>query len=418
VHCADAAEPDLPRAAEADAAGRLALAIPDDLDAGCWNAVLARGCAQRSIPLHALRPEVEPGRFAAWFDLGPVRTRRSATYAAEEGGLRVLDVTPLNALGGTFVRFSAEGAADPGRLAEALERLGARPELRQRALLYRGKSVEDSAGWGARRIGAARLGAPARPADVRVALIDTAAEGIADEHARDFTGFEPAAGLHATALAGIVAEIAPRAKLRSFAACRDEPGGTAARCWSTPLVRALDAALAARVRIALLGFHGPEDPSVARALDRAAKSGMLLIAPADDSGDERPPGFPASHPAVLGVTAVDREGDVFAPAARGEAIDLAAPGVDLPTRIPGSPAMQPLSGNALAAATAAGAAALLLERWPRATNAALRETLARSAVDLGAAGRDPVYGDGLIDVCAAARALAGDKGGDPCPELP
>jgi subtilisin family serine protease len=214
----------------------------------------------------------------------------------------------------------------------------------------------------------------------------------------------------------VIAQIAPAAKLASFAACRDEPGGASARCWSSALVRALDAAVAARIRIALLGWRGPEDVQVARALERAAKAGVLLIAPVGDSGDERAPAFPASHPDVLGVTAVDRQRAVFAPAARGEAVELAAPGVDVQSSVPDAQSSRSLSGSPLAAAHAAGVAALLLELSPRANAARLREVLVASAVDLGEAGRDPVFGHGLIDACAAARALVVAGSEDPCPE--
>jgi hypothetical protein len=418
MDCEGTAEPDLPLASGPDASGRVMLDVPDGLDAACWDVALGRGCAQRRIPLHQLRAEHEPGRFGAWLDTGPVRARRAAEAAAGTSGLRVLDSTPLVNLGGSLVRLAVDEGADPALVQAALAKLKAQPELRHRAIVYRG-SAGSEPGWGARRIGADRLQLPARVAATRIALVDSAVSDALGELAgrialaRDLSGREPAAGLHGTALAGILA-VAGQPKLLSLAACRDEPGGDAARCWSSSLVRALDAAVGEKARVALLGWSGPEDALVARALDRAAERGVLLIAGVGDTGDERSPAFPASHPAVLGTTAVDRDGRVFGPAARGTAVDLAAPGVDVPVSAPAWTGTQPLSGSALAAAHVASAAALLVQLAPRATSQKLRESMTSTAVDLGEPGSDPVFGAGLVDVCAAARALLGSTKEDPC----
>jgi hypothetical protein len=419
--CDDTAEPDPPRAASPDASGRVALDVPDGLDAGCWEIALARGCAQRRIPLHQLRTEREPGRFSVWLDTGPVRARRAAENAGR-GALRVLDSTPLSNLGGSLVRLALEQGADPAAVEAALEKLKAQPELRHRAIVYRGRDAGE-VDWPAQRSGSARLRIPARPVTTRIALLDSAIAGdrpeLADHTAleRDFSGREPAAGLHGTVLASALAPTGGL-KLLSLAACRDEPGGEAARCWTSALVRALDAAVGEKARIAVLAWNGPEDVLVARALEHAEKRGVLFLAGVGDAGDERSPSFPASHPAVLGVTALDREDRVFAPAARGEAVALAAPGVDVPAQTPASDRLLPLSGSALAAAHAGGVAARLLELAPRATSARLREALTATALDLGEAGRDPVFGAGRLDACAAARALLGGEAEDPCPAEP
>jgi subtilisin family serine protease len=423
LDCTGTAEPDAPLAVAQAGSSRLVLDVPDALDAGCWEVAIARGCARRRIPLHVLRPEREPDRFVAWFDLGPVRSRNAARRE-ESAGLRVLEVAPLSSLGGTLVRLALEPDADPALADEALARLSAQPELRQRAAVYRGNPGAEP-GWGARRIGADRLRTSRRGKAVTLALIDTGAPAERVRQSRDFTGREPAVGVHGAALAGIAAAgdepAAPAASLVSLAACRAEPGGTAARCWSSALVRALDAALAARARIALLGWNGPEDALVARALERAARRGLLLVAPVGDAGDERSPAFPASHPDVLGVTAIDVEGGAFRLAARGEHVQLAAPGVDVRVALPGSDEPVALSGSALAAAHVAGAAARLLELAPRVTSRALRETLVATAADLGEPGRDPVFGAGQVDVCSAARALLSKKTEtqeDPCSAQP
>jgi len=415
VDCEGTPEPGLPIGASREVSGRLAVDVPSALDAGCWEIELVRGCAQRRIPLHALRAELEADRYLAWLDTGPVRARRRAENAARDGGLRVLEAVPLMALGGTLVRLATgEEPVDREAMREAALQLEVQPEYRQRESLFVGARAAEAESWAAQALDAQRLQEGVLGKGVRVALIGTAPGGEAT--AADFTGFEPATGFGGQVLAGVLAGLAPRAELRAFAACRDEPGLTSARCWSSALVRALDAALAAKVRIALLTWTGPEDRQVGRALERAARAGMLLLAPVGDRGDERTPAFPATHPDVIGVTAIDRDRAAFRSAPSGEGVDLAAPGVDLALVIPGSAEPRLVSGSALAAAHAAGVAALLLELAPRTKAAELRDRLSASARDLGEPGRDPVYGDGMLDACAAARALAGEGGEDPCPE--
>lgn len=65
----------------------------------------------------------------------------------------------------------------------------------------------------------------------------------------------------------------------------------------------------------------------------------------------------------------------------------------------------PFFGTSAAAPHVAGIAALLAGGFPDSTPAQVRASLTASAVDLGAAGRDPVFGAGRVDAIAAARRL-------------
>src|SRR5262249_47198509 len=152
-----------------------------------------------------------PGRFAVWLDTPPQRARTAVKREADANGLRVLESIPLAVLGGTLVRLALADGADPLVAQQALERLGATPELRQRAILFRGARAEP--GWSARRIGAEFLHASAHGDDVPIALIDSA---LPAQHpdlnppaktSRDFTGYEPAPGMHGTALGGVIAAL-------------------------------------------------------------------------------------------------------------------------------------------------------------------------------------------------------------------
>ena len=64
------------------------------------------------------------------------------------------------------------------------------------------------------------------------------------------------------------------------------------------------------------------------------------------------------------------------------------------------------SGTSFSAAYVSGVAALLLERDPALRPADVRATLMRTARDLGAPGRDDLFGAGEADAFAAVSAVA------------
>lgn len=74
------------------------------------------------------------------------------------------------------------------------------------------------------------------------------------------------------------------------------------------------------------------------------------------------------------------------------------------------------SGTSMAAPHVAGAAAFLWTIAPTATPNAVLNALTTTAIDLGNPGQDPVFGNGLIDLHAAARLLAPGAFSEPLPE--
>ncbi len=86
--------------------------------------------------------------------------------------------------------------------------------------------------------------------------------------------------------------------------------------------------------------------------------------------------------------------------------DLTAPGTAIATLDRGG-LTQTASGTSVAAPHAAGALALLLAARPGLTPAEQAALLTGTAVDLGAAGPDDVYGVGRLDIAAAYAALPG-----------
>ncbi|MDQ3286955.1 MAG: S8 family serine peptidase [Pseudomonadota bacterium] len=76
-----------------------------------------------------------------------------------------------------------------------------------------------------------------------------------------------------------------------------------------------------------------------------------------------------------------------------------------------------LDGTSMATPHVSGAAAVIWSADPTATNTQVRDAIYSTALDLGSAGRDNSYGNGLVQTFDATEALLGGGGGtDPDPE--
>jgi hypothetical protein len=204
---------------------------------------------------------------------------------------------------------------------------------------------------------------------------------------------------HATALALLLVGQAPTpgllpgARLLAIDAFHRDAEGDAADAYD--IAGGVEAAALAGARVVLLAFAGPRNLVVEEVGAEAARR-AVFIAAAGNGGPGAPRQFPAASPWALAATAVDREERVYAQAARGGHIAFAAPGVAL--SLPVGPGGQPrsLSGTSFAAAFVAAAAAASGE----ASVAGVVARLAPAARDLGAPGRDPVFGHGLVQAAA------------------
>jgi subtilisin family serine protease len=116
-----------------------------------------------------------------------------------------------------------------------------------------------------------------------------------------------------------------------------------------------------------------------------------------NDGPAAPPLYPSAYPGVVGVTGVDARDRVLVEAGRGAQVDFAAPGV---FEIDGRRAR----GTSYAAPVVAGVLAARLSAPGGREAARALAALQQDARDLGARGRDDVYGYGLVRHSAAASA--------------
>jgi subtilisin family serine protease len=104
------------------------------------------------------------------------------------------------------------------------------------------------------------------------------------------------------------------------------------------------------------------------------------------------------------VSGTDAQEKLFTASNRGNHIAIAAPGADIFLPAPDEK-YQITSGTSFSAAYISGVAALLLERNPALKPGDVRAILMKTASDLGAPGRDDLFGAGKADAFAAVTAV-------------
>ncbi|MGK6314267.1 S8 family serine peptidase [Neorhizobium sp. DT-125] len=168
------------------------------------------------------------------------------------------------------------------------------------------------------------------------------------------------------------------------------------------LVRALDLLTRRGIKVINLSLTGPPNLLLEQAVKAAIGQGATLVAAAGNDGPNAKPVYPAAYEDVIAVTAVDRARKPYRRAGRGVHIDIAAPGVGVWTAASISGGRQK-SGTSFAAPFVTAAAAVMLAARPELTSREIEAELMRSAEDMGAPGKDAIYGWGLLNV----RALCG-----------
>jgi hypothetical protein len=157
--------------------------------------------------------------------------------------------------------------------------------------------------------------------------------------------------------------------------------------------------------VILMAFSNPGySTALQAAIDYAWGSGAVLVAATGNDGASTAT-FPAGDRGVIGVTSSDAADAVAPSANRGPAAFMAAPGVAILTTASFDPATaQPgdevvsISGTSAAAASVAGAAALLVANEPELSNGIVVSRLARTA---DAAGDPADTGNGRLNLLRA-----------------
>nr|WP_234969322.1 S8 family peptidase [Bacillus mediterraneensis] len=133
-----------------------------------------------------------------------------------------------------------------------------------------------------------------------------------------------------------------------------------------------------------------------KAVRYAYSKGAVMVAAAGNDNSAQP-SFPAAYPEVMGVSAVHHTGGRADFSNYGAYIDIAAPGVSIPSTYFRS-RYASLSGTSMAAPHVTALAGLILSANPRLSNQEVAHIIKNSAIDLGRRGKDNDFGFGMIDV--------------------
>jgi hypothetical protein len=160
-----------------------------------------------------------------------------------------------------------------------------------------------------------------------------------------------------------------------------------------------------------LSFGSPSDcVTLFGAVQIAFAKGCLVVAAAgNEFARGNPVIFPAGYPHVLSVASLNPDLKSSGFSSANAAVDVAAPGVDVPVAVPVAfdtedgvvDGVTRASGTSFAAPIVSGAAAWLATVRPDLSNGQLADVLRRSARDVDKPGYDTNTGFGLVHMAAA-----------------
>jgi hypothetical protein len=164
------------------------------------------------------------------------------------------------------------------------------------------------------------------------------------------------------------------------------------------VIRALDWLVQQQVNVINMSLGGPRNRLLEKVLERVMSTGISVVAAAGNRGPSAPPVYPAAQQGVIAVTAIDQARRIYPQANQGDYIDYAAPGVEVRlARLDGSVVYRSGTSFATPFVTALIAYTQQTSKEPDGGLALLTQQV----VDLGVAGKDPVFGWGLVQASSA-----------------
>ena len=188
------------------------------------------------------------------------------------------------------------------------------------------------------------------------------------------------------------------------------------------IISGIDWCINNNIHVLNLSLGSSTDPgtTVKAAFDRAYAAGLVVMASAGNSGPGTDTvGYPAKYDSVIAVASTTSTDAISSFSSTGPAVEVAAPGSSVYSTLNGG-GYGYMSGTSMACPHAAGVMALILGsgladlNGNGVRNDEARAILQSTAQDLGTAGRDNVFGYGLINAEMAVK-LAWDPNYEPPP---
>ncbi|WP_258171196.1 S8 family peptidase [Paenibacillus sp. R14(2021)] len=277
----------------------------------------------------------------------------------------------------------------------------------------RGEDDETDAPWNIKQVQAPKVWPTTRGSASGIGIIDT---GIARHSDLYVTGGVNTMGGssylddngHGTHVAGIAAAlgkngmqpgVAPRAKLYAIKALDANGSG-----YVSDLIKGIEWCIKKKIPIInmSLGLSGENSNALKEAVERARKSGIVVIASAGNSGPNNSGGIdqPARFSDAIAVASSTRSGKTADYSSRGSGIDVTAPGSYIRSTWPGGGYMV-LSGTSMSCPHVAAGAALLKSLNPGLSPSGVAKLLRSSAKKLSGDSSSR-QGYGLVQLFDAA----------------
>jgi serine protease len=284
--------------------------------------------------------------------------------------------------------------------------------------------------WALPKIRATEAWSTSTGAGVTVAVLDT---GVSASHpdlaGQVLTGYNAFTGTtgtssdvhgHGTHVSGTIAAIAgngigvagvaPNVKILPVKVLQDDGGGT-----STSAAQGIVWAADHGAQVISMSLGGGYSQSYDNAIAYARSKNVVVVASAGNSRQQGSPVmYPGASPGAIAVAATDSSDTVAYFSNAGSYVDVAAPGVNILSTVPGD-SYGYKSGTSMAAPHVSALAALLLGKNPALTPDQVEQAMESTAKDLGATGRDNDYGYGRVDAVAALNAVSGGPAPAPAP---
>ena len=270
------------------------------------------------------------------------------------------------------------------------------------------------------KIGAATAWDSARGAGVTIAILDSGVDAAHPDLVANlvpgFNAYDNNTNTadvcgHGTAVAGTAAAtlnngvgvsgIAGNAKILPIRIAYLDTATNSCYAYYSTIANGLTYAADQGARIANISYGGVAGSAAIQSAAQYMKSknGLVFVSAGNNGIDENI----APTTTMIPVSATDGNDNKTSWSSYGSFVALSAPGENIWTTSAGG-IYQAWSGTSFASPLTAGVGALLMSANPTLDNLAVEKLLYSTAVDLGAAGRDPYFGFGRVNASAGVQA--------------
>lgn len=316
--------------------------------------------------------------------------RPEELYAASQAGFTLISTAPLGSLGAELARVRIPEDMSIERAMAVLQEIAPHATLTSNDIYRHSQSFVASPSTSSGRPSVPRLVGTLGIIDTGV---DVSALPVSNAllTQRAFAGPQPTPRQHGSIVASLAISHGMRVHVADvFSEAAD--GSIAASAES--IAAALDWMIDNNIPVINVSIEGPNNAVLQQLVRTAAQRGHVVVAAAGNGGPMARPAYPAAFEGAVAVTAIDERGNPYLRANRGAYIAFAAPGVDVDVDA-GDSHVQ-VSGTSFAAPIVAAHVAEHLHSPSRTQEQRALEALRTQAVDLGAPGRDPIYGWGAV----------------------